>query len=107
MSTVEVLAPIRLETRFVPPAQRTDGVAQWMLRLRVYPDDFSVPRIVAPPATDELDRLAEAIGRMAGPTPLSEADAFGLFAGFVGAGVGIVPGRSVPHSVFASVFATP
>ena len=48
MSTVEVLAPIRLETRFVPPTQRTDGVAQWMLRLRVYPDDFSVPRIVAP-----------------------------------------------------------
>ncbi len=86
MSTVEVLAPIRLETRFVPPEQRTDGVAQWMLRLRVYPDDFSVPRIVAPPATDELDRLAEAIGRMAGPAPLSEADAFGLFASFVGAG---------------------
>ncbi|SKD00293.1 hypothetical protein SAMN05445504_8027 [Burkholderia sp. CF099] len=86
MSTVEVLAPLRLETRFVPPEQRTDGVAQWMLRLRVYPDDFSVPRIVAPPATDELDRLAEAIGRMAGPAPLSEADAFGLFAGFVGAG---------------------
>jgi len=28
MSTVELLAPLRLETRFMPPAQRTDGVNQ-------------------------------------------------------------------------------
>ena len=58
MTTVEVLAPVRLETRFVPPELRTDGVNQWMLRLRVYPDEFSIRRSLAPPTSDELDRSA-------------------------------------------------
>ncbi len=64
MSTVEVLAPVRLETRFVPPALRTDGVNEWMLRLRVYPDEFSTRRSLAPPTSDELDRLSEVVTRM-------------------------------------------
>ena len=37
VTAVEVLAPVRLETRFIAPANRTDGVAQWMLRVRVLP----------------------------------------------------------------------
>ena len=64
MTTVEVLAPLRLETRFVPPAQRTDGVNEWMLRLRVYPDEFSIRRHVAPPTPEELDRLRKSVARM-------------------------------------------
>src|SRR3982750_2487851 len=86
MSSVEVLAPVRLETRFVPPALRDDGVNEWMLRLRIYPDEFSIRRSRAPPTPDELDRLAEAVGRMSAVAPLSERDAFASFASVVGAG---------------------
>src|SRR6185295_15613743 len=86
MSTVEVLAPLRLETRFVSPAARNDGINQWMLRLRIYPDDFSIRRSLAPPTSDELDRLSEAITKMSGLQPLSEGDAFASFASAVGAG---------------------
>ena len=85
MSTVEVLAPLRIETRFVSPADRTDGVNQWMLRLRIYPDEFSIRRIVQPPSPEELDRLEESIAKMSGPLLLDEADAFASFAGAVGA----------------------
>lgn len=85
MSTVELLAPVRLETRFIPPALRTDGVNQWMLRLRVYPDEFSIRRSLAPPTSNELDRLAEVVARMSAVPPLPEADAFASFASAVGA----------------------
>ncbi len=85
MSTVEVLAPLRIETRFVSPADRTDGVNQWMLRLRVYPDEFSIRRTVPPPSLEELDRLEESIEKMSGALSLDEADAFASFAGAVGA----------------------
>jgi hypothetical protein len=85
MSTVEVLAPLRLETRFVPPAQRADGVNQWMLRLRVYPDEFSIQRRVAPPTAEELDRLEESVAKMSAIPPWKEADAFASFAASVGA----------------------
>src|SRR5262245_35191534 len=85
MSTVEVLAPLRIETRFVPPADRTDGVNEWLLRLRVYPDEFSIRRTVRPPAPEELDRLEESIAKMSATIPLSEADAFASFAAAVGA----------------------
>jgi hypothetical protein len=83
MSSVEVLAPLRLETRFVPPELRSDGVGEWLLRLRVYPDEFSMGRRSAPPSSDELDRLSEMVGKM---PALSEADAFASFASAVGAG---------------------
>lgn len=85
MSSVEVLAPLRLETRFVPPGLRTDGSNQWMLRLRVYPDEFSIRRTPAPPNTAELDRLTEVVGKMFVVPALSEADAFASFASAVGA----------------------
>ncbi len=86
MSTVEVLAPVRLETRFVPPGLRTDGVNEWMLRLRVYPDEFSIRRSLAPPTSDELDRLTEVVTRMSAVSGLPEKDAFASFASAVGAG---------------------
>src|SRR3989442_384465 len=85
MSSVELLAPLRLETRFIAPAQRGDGVNQWMLRLRVYPDEFSMRRTVAPATPKELDRLAEAVARLTPVTAHSEADAFASFAAAVGA----------------------
>jgi len=86
MTSVEILAPLRLETRFVPPSLRTDGVNEWMLRLRVYPDEFSIRRSAAPPTPDELDRLTEVVSRMSAVPPLSEADAFASFASTAGAG---------------------
>ena len=86
MSTVEVLAPVRLETRFVPPNLRTDGVDQWMLRLRVYPDEFSIRRSLAPPTSDELDQLMEVVAKMSAVPALPEADAFASFGSAVGAG---------------------
>jgi hypothetical protein len=85
MSTVEVLAPLRLETRFVPPSQRNDGSDEWMLRLRIYPDEFSIARAATPPTSDELDRLTENVSAMHGAAPLSESDAFASFASAVGA----------------------
>jgi hypothetical protein len=86
VTTVEVLAPVRLETRFVAPAQRADGVDQWQLRLRVYPDEFSVARTVAAPTPEELDRLQEAVGMLSRADPVDEAAAFASFASAVGAG---------------------
>jgi hypothetical protein len=48
MTAVEVLAPLRLETRFIRPEDRTDGVNEWQLRVRVWPDDFSIPSDFSP-----------------------------------------------------------
>src|SRR6185436_7040644 len=85
MSTVEVLAPLRLETRFVPPNLRADGVNEWLLRLRIYPDEFSIRRALAAPTADELDRLTEVVAKMSAVPALPEADAFASFASAVGA----------------------
>lgn len=86
MTTVEVLVPLRLETRFVAPQDRLDGVPEWQLRLRVWPDDVSIRRTVPPPSPAELDRLAEALAAMSrADRPLDEAAAFALLAGSVGA----------------------
>lgn len=81
MTTVEVLAPVRLETRFIAPADRTDGVDEWMLRLRIYPDEFSIRRVVAAPTPEELDRLEESLAAM---PRIDERAAFVSFAGAVG-----------------------
>ena len=89
MTTVEVLAPVRLETRFVAPADRSDGVAEWQLRLRVYPDEFSIARTVAPPSPAELDRLEAAVASMSAAPPVDEAAAFAAFATSVGAARGL------------------
>ncbi|MCC7124915.1 MAG: hypothetical protein IT178_08705, partial [Acidobacteria bacterium] len=71
MSTVEVLAPIRIETRFVAPGNRTDGVNEWLLRLRIYPDEFSIRRVPRPASPEELDRLQDAVALMSTATPLT------------------------------------
>ncbi|WP_412537916.1 hypothetical protein R8Z50_18830 [Longispora sp. K20-0274] len=75
MTTVEVLAPVRLETRFAYDA------GTWRLRLRVYPDEFSIRPDVPPPTPEELDRLAEAAA-----SPHGRPDAFADLARVVGAG---------------------
>lgn len=53
MAGVEILAPLRIETRFYAP----DGEERlnWRLRLRVYPDEFSMSRPPPKPTKDELD----------------------------------------------------
>ncbi len=56
-----------------------------MLRLRVYPDEFSIRRMPAPPTPDELDRLTEAVAAMSAVPALPESDAFASFASAVGA----------------------
>lgn len=104
MTAVEVLAPVRLETRFLAPGDRTDGVAQWQLRLRVYPDEFSIARTVAPPSPAELDRLEGAVASMSATPPVDEPAAFASFAASVGAARGLglwrrcVVGGSVDRS---------
>lgn len=86
MTVVEVLAPLRLETRFVAPKDRADGKDEWMLRLRIYPDDFSIARPPAPPTPDELDRLEEALASFTGLRPgVARVAAFTSFASVVGA----------------------
>ncbi|KGN39775.1 hypothetical protein N801_19045 [Knoellia aerolata DSM 18566] len=84
MTGIEVLAPLRLETRFVAPQDRDDGVAQWMLRLRVFPDEFSIRRGGEPPSPDELDRVEDVVGSLAAQTPLDVPAAFASLAAAVG-----------------------
>lgn len=56
MSRVEILTPLRLETRFLP-----DGGAGWTLKLRVYPDDVSLSRHQPPPTKGELEVLDDCL----------------------------------------------
>src|SRR5829696_8823230 len=83
MTSVEVLLPLRLETRFVPPAERTDGVDEWMLRVRIYPDEVSIRRTVAPPSSAELDRLEEAVAAISAVPPRSVAAGVGADRAFL------------------------
>jgi hypothetical protein len=79
---VEVLAPLRLETRFLPPAgERT----RWLLRLRVLPDEFSFDRRPAPPTSAELKALEQALNASSRTPPVDEAAAFGELADALGA----------------------
>ncbi|MBO4123114.1 hypothetical protein J5T34_20505 [Cupriavidus gilardii] len=52
MSAVEVLAPLRIETRFYAPDGTRPG---WLLRLRVWPDEFSMARRPVAPSPAEFD----------------------------------------------------
>jgi hypothetical protein len=79
---VEVLAPLRIETRFsAPDADR----ANWLLRLRVYPDEVSIARPPAAPSAEELDRLDEALAAPYQDAPVDDAAAFTRLAATVGA----------------------
>lgn len=60
MTRVEVLAPLRLETRFLP-----DEAGGWTLKLRVYPDDFSLGRPQPRPTEPELSVLRDALNSTA------------------------------------------
>ena len=59
---IGVLVPVRLETRFVPPARL---VGRWSLRVRVVPDAVSITNHDDVPSTVELDAV-EAMWRAAG-----------------------------------------
>lgn len=80
MTAVDVLAPLRLETRFLP-----DEAGGWRLRLRVYPDDFSLARNPNPPTAAELDILADALTGLDQGGADAEAVAFRRAAGALGA----------------------
>ena len=67
MTSVEVLAPLRIETRFYPPTEERNS---WLLRLRVYPDEFSMARVQPPTTTAELKSFDEILTAYQG----SEAD---------------------------------
>ena len=75
MTSVDVLAPLRLETRFLPAE-----AGGWLLRVRVYPDDFSLGRTPTPPTTAELDVLSDVL-----TAPHREEVAFRRAAGALGA----------------------
>lgn len=71
MTRVDVLAPVRIETRFV-----ADGADDWIMHVRVYPDDFSLARPPQPPTDEELDVLEDAletIGPAADPGAAADA----------------------------------
>ncbi|HET6871030.1 MAG TPA: hypothetical protein VFH80_34280, partial [Solirubrobacteraceae bacterium] len=90
---VEVLAPLRLETRFLPPAgERT----RWLLRVRVLPDEFSFDRRPPPPTTGELNALENALNAAARTPPLEAAAAFGELAAAVGARRAVWLMRAIP-----------
>lgn len=57
MTTIEVLAPLRLETRFRAP-DPADPTAPWVLRLRVFPDEFSMAHPQPAPTSEELASVA-------------------------------------------------
>jgi hypothetical protein len=81
MSEIEVLAPLRIETRFIPPDAPGGG---WLLRLRVYPDAASMAAPPAPPTHDELDQLDALLAAPFAEPPGTIESAFPIFADQVG-----------------------
>ncbi len=76
MTAIEVLAPIRIETRFV--IREADG--NQILQLRVYPDDFSIAHGNPDPTEDEVALLAAA-----NELDVDSPAAFAMLASAVGA----------------------
>jgi len=95
MTGVEVLAPLRIETRFRPP-DPTAAQPAWVLCLRVYPDEFSIERAPTAPSTDELDRLDQYLVGSFNGTPADKAAAFRTLAAAVGATRAVWMCRTVP-----------
>ena len=94
MTGIEVLAPLRIETRFFAPDPQSP---QWRLRLRLYPDAFSMRREPLPPTSTELDRLDEALAGPSQNPPIDEAAAFAALAAAVGAPRAVWLLRTVPR----------
>ena len=63
---------------------------EWVLRVRIYPDEFSIQRVVRPPSPAELDRLTDAVTSLSADPPVDEPAAFASFASAVG------PARALP-----------
>ena len=100
MSGIEVLAPMRIETRFLAPDVQSPN---WRLRLRVSPDEFSMRREPQPPTPAELARLDEALAAPTRDPPIDDAAAFAALAAAVGAARALWLLRTVPRVVVAGV----
>ena len=87
MTVVEVLAPLRIETRFVTG----DPGDNLMLQLRVYPDDFSIADALPDPTEDEVALMAAAR-----KLDVDEAAKFATLASGVGAPRAFWLMRTVP-----------
>lgn len=81
MAAIEILAPLRIETRFYPPDA---AGGDWRLKLRVYPDAFSMMRVQPPPTPAELDLLEEALRAPGANPPVDLPSALHAFAERVG-----------------------
>jgi hypothetical protein len=93
MAAIEILAPLRIETRFYPPDQNE---SEWRLRLRVYPDEFSMQRSPAAPSPAELDLLDDVLSAPLRDPPVETEAAFLVFAGKVGPARAVWLMRNVP-----------
>lgn len=81
MSRVEILTPLRIETRFLP-----DGGAGWTLKLRIYPDDVSLGRPQPLPTKEELDVLEDCLKAAQGAEDPEVAAALAYRAAAAGLG---------------------
>jgi len=68
---IDVLVPVRIETRFDPPER---GLP-WRLRVRIVPDDISINRHDPKPSEGEVDTLAKLWSRSAGDLTTEEGRA--------------------------------
>ncbi len=93
MAAIEVLAPLRIETRFYPPDQNE---GEWRLRLRVYPDEFSMQRSPPAPSPAELDLLDDVLSAPLRDPPVEIEAAFLVFAGKLGPARAVWLMRNVP-----------
>lgn len=90
---IGVLLPLRLETRFFPPA----GAAGWVLKVRIVPDAASLDRHLPLPTTTELDAV-ETLWQLADGDLTTDAGAsqWWRFAAQVGAARGAWLARTFP-----------
>jgi hypothetical protein len=84
MTGIELLAPLRIETRFRPP-DVASGQPNWVMCLRVFPDEFSIARPPPLPSTEEFDRLDQYLAAPFQKATVDKSAAFRTLAGALGA----------------------
>lgn len=100
MAGIEILAPLRIETRFYRPGP---PLGRWLMRLRVYPDEFSMLRAPPAPSPDELDLLDEVLAAPFRNPPVDAETAFLALAERVGPARALWLRRSVLVEVVGGV----
>lgn len=100
MAGIELLTPLRIETRFYPP---DESRAEWLLRLRVYPDEFSMQRLPPPPNAAELDLLDDTLQAPFRDPPVTGDAPFLTLAGHVGPARAVWLLRNVPRIEFDGI----